>query len=111
MDFTRNGLAPEDHAGQALSVLSGTKPVNTFEAELQQRLEALERQNLFRKLRRVSSPQGTRIIVDGRELLNFSSNDYLGLATHPKLKAAAIEATERYGTGCGASRLICGSLE
>jgi 8-amino-7-oxononanoate synthase len=85
--------------------------VSTFETELQQRLEELERQNLFRKLRRVSSPQGTRITVDGRELLNFSSNDYLGLATHPKLKAAATEATERFGTGSGASRLISGSLE
>lgn len=85
--------------------------MSAFEAELQRRLEELESQSLLRKLRCVSSPQGVRIQVDGRELLNFSSNDYLGLATHPKLKAAAMEATERFGTGSGASRLICGSLE
>lgn len=85
--------------------------MNSFDAELRERLEELERQNLFRKMRRVSSPQGSRIVIDGRELLNFASNDYLGLATHPKLKAAAIEATERFGTGSGASRLICGSIE
>ncbi len=78
---------------------------------LQQRLAELESQNLFRKLRRVSSPAGVRIVLDGRELRSFSSNDYLGLATHPKLKAAALEATDRFGTGAGASRLISGSLE
>jgi 8-amino-7-oxononanoate synthase len=48
--------------------------------------------------------------MEGREVLHFSSNDYLGLASHPRLKDAAIEATHRYGTGSGASRLISGSL-
>ena len=67
-------------------------------------------QGLYRELRRVDSPQSTRIEIDGQTLLNFSSNDYLGLANDPALKAAAAAAVEKYGAGSGASRLICGSL-
>ena len=85
--------------------------MGAFEQELSQRLKILEEQNLRRKLRRVSSPQQPRAIVDGRAVLNFSSNDYLGLATHPKLKEAAERAVREFGTGSGASRLICGSIE
>jgi 8-amino-7-oxononanoate synthase len=84
--------------------------VNSFDAELNQRLAALQRQNLFRDLRRVDSPQSPRIRIGGQALLNFSSNDYLGLANDPILKAAAIKAVEKFGAGAGASRLICGSL-
>lgn len=62
-------------------------------------------------MRRVRSPQGVRIHVDGRELLNFSSNDYLGLAGHPELREAAARSAMDSGAGAGASRLICGSLE
>ncbi len=81
-----------------------------FEQELTQRLAGIRAQGLYRELRRVDSPQGTRIRVGGRELLNFSSNDYLGLANHPALREAAIQAVKKYGAGSGASRLICGSL-
>jgi 8-amino-7-oxononanoate synthase len=84
--------------------------VNDFVAELDRRLEELRRQDLFRELRRVDSPQSARIRSGGREFINFSSNDYLGLADHPALKEAAIAAVERFGCGSGASRLICGSL-
>src|SRR5204863_2312048 len=62
------------------------------------------------ELREVESPQGVRIRVQGKELLNFSSNDYLGLANHPRLKEAAEKAVRDFGGGSGASRLICGSL-
>jgi 8-amino-7-oxononanoate synthase len=84
--------------------------VNSFVSELTQRLDAIREQGLYRELRRVDSPQGTRIEIAGKTLLNFSSNDYLGLANHPVLKEAAIEAIEKFGVGSGASRLICGSL-
>jgi 8-amino-7-oxononanoate synthase len=84
--------------------------VNSFDEELTRRRDALRQNNLHRELRRVDSPPGTRIRIDGRTLLNFSSNDYLGLAGDPSLKEAAIRAVEKYGAGSGASRLICGSL-
>jgi 7-keto-8-aminopelargonate synthetase-like enzyme len=84
--------------------------VNSFDEELNRRLGALRQQNLLRELRRVDSPPGTRIQIGGRTFLNFSSNDYLGLANDPILKEAAIKAVENFGAGSGASRLICGSL-
>ncbi|MGB8368088.1 MAG: aminotransferase class I/II-fold pyridoxal phosphate-dependent enzyme [Limisphaerales bacterium] len=84
--------------------------MNSFDEELNRRLAALRQQNLHRELRRVDSPPGTRIRIDGRTLLNFSSNDYLGLAGDPLLKEAAILAVEKFGASSGASRLICGSL-
>src|SRR5580765_6410125 len=82
-----------------------------FDRELTRRLDALREQGIYRELRRVDSPQSTRIQFDGTTLLNFSSNDYLGLANHPELKSAAATAIERYGAGAGASRLVCGSLQ
>jgi 8-amino-7-oxononanoate synthase len=84
--------------------------VNPFDNDLQRRLEALRAQNLRRELHRVDSPPGPRLQMDGRTLLNFASNDYLGLANQPLLKEAAIRAVEKFGAGSGASRLVCGSL-
>jgi 8-amino-7-oxononanoate synthase len=81
-----------------------------FDNTLRLRLDEIRAQGLHRQLRRVDSPQGPRLLVGGRELLNFSSNDYLGLANHPLLKEAAVKAVEQFGAGSGASRLICGSL-
>jgi 8-amino-7-oxononanoate synthase len=88
----------------------GHRAVNDFNLELKHRLAAVREQNLFRELRRVDSAQGPRIEIGGKTFLNFSSNDYLGLANDPVLKAAAIKAVEKFGAGTGASRLICGSL-
>jgi 8-amino-7-oxononanoate synthase len=84
--------------------------MNAFNEELVSRLSDLRQQNLFRELRRVDSPQSPHININGKPFLNFSSNDYLGLANEPALKEAAIEAIRQFGAGAGASRLICGSL-
>ena len=81
-----------------------------MDEELSRRLTALREQGLLRELRRVDSPPGTRIQIDGQTLLNFSSNDYLGLANDPLLKQTAIGAIEKFGAGSGSARLVCGSL-
>jgi 8-amino-7-oxononanoate synthase len=78
--------------------------------DLRERLAELREQALYRELRRVDSPQSPHVEMAGRSLLNFSANDYLGLACDALLKEAAIKAIEHFGTGSGASRLICGSL-
>jgi len=84
--------------------------MNPFDEELGRRLVALREQGLYRELCRVDSAQSPRIKIGGKFFLNFSSNDYLGLTNHPSLKEAAIKAVEKFGTGAGASRLVCGSL-
>jgi glycine C-acetyltransferase len=73
-------------------------------------LDQLRRQGLFRPLRVLESPQDTEVVVDGKRVLNLSSNNYLGLTTHPRLKSAMIEATERWGAGSGAVRTIAGTM-
>ncbi|HEY2342826.1 MAG TPA: 8-amino-7-oxononanoate synthase [Chthoniobacteraceae bacterium] len=80
--------------------------IASFESELAE----LRRRALLRKLRTVESPQQTELEMSGRRLLNFSSNDYLGLATEPALREAAKQAIDTYGFGSGASRLISGTL-
>jgi 8-amino-7-oxononanoate synthase len=89
---------------------SAASAMNSFEVELGERLAAISADGLFRELRRVDSAQSRRVRIKGLELLNFSSNDYLGLANHPALKSAALAAVDRFGAGSGASRLISGSL-
>ena len=78
-------------------------------SQMTEELAALDAAGLRRVVREVGSPQQSRITLDGREVLNFSSNDYLSLANHSALKAAAISAIEAQGAGCGAARLISGS--
>src|SRR5437867_6473632 len=84
--------------------------MSKFDEELATRLDAIRQRGLYRELRRINSPQLPHTQVDSKTLLNFSSNDYLGLANHPLLKQAAARGIERYGAGSGASRLVCGSL-
>jgi glycine C-acetyltransferase/8-amino-7-oxononanoate synthase len=73
-------------------------------------LTELERLGLSRRLRMVSGPQGPRVLLDGRPVLLLCSNNYLGLADHPRVRAAAAEAATRWGVGAGASRLVSGTM-
>jgi len=77
-------------------------------ADLERGLAAREAAGLQRIRRTLASPQGARVVVDGRELVAFASNDYLGLANHPEVVAAARDGAARWGVGAGASHLICG---
>ncbi len=81
-------------------------PLDSIRAEL----EALTAAGLRRRMRPIDGPQSAEIEVDGRRALNFSSNNYLGLADHPALSAAAFAGSQGHGFGSGASRLIAGSL-
>jgi glycine C-acetyltransferase len=81
-------------------------PQDFVEKELLQLREA----ELYRTLRRVDGDQGSTLLLDGREVINFSSNNYLGIANHPALREAAKAAIDRYGCGSGASRLISGNM-
>ena len=85
--------------------------MDDFETQLSGDLEAIHEAGLWRELRAIESAQTSRIRFDGCEILNFSSNDYLGLAAHAALGQVATEAIERFGVGSGASRLVCGSLD
>jgi glycine C-acetyltransferase len=78
---------------------------------IQQELESLKDSGLYNRIRTLSTPQGAWLEVDGRRVLNFCSNNYLGLANHPRLKAAASAAIERYGVGPGAVRSIAGTMD
>src|SRR5262245_7634028 len=77
---------------------------------LHDELTAIKQASLYRRLRRVENDQGPTLMLDGREVINFSSNNYLGIANHPSLARAAKEAIDRYGCGSGASRLISGNM-
>ncbi|MFI5027447.1 MAG: 8-amino-7-oxononanoate synthase [Solirubrobacterales bacterium] len=78
--------------------------------EISERLEELRGSGLHRRLRLVEGAQGPRILLDGRPVLLLCSNNYLGLAEHPSVRAAAAEASMRWGAGAGASRLISGNM-
>jgi 8-amino-7-oxononanoate synthase len=81
-----------------------------FFPRLKNHLAELDRAHLRRSLLAVDAIDGVRLASEGRELLAFCSNDYLGLSQHPEVRMAALKAIERFGTGSGASRLVCGSL-
>ncbi len=76
---------------------------------LQQELNKLKETNLLREPKIIENTDGRIITINGKEYLNFCSNNYLGLTHHPKVVQVAIEATKKFGTGAGASRLITGT--
>lgn len=75
-----------------------------------EQLRNLQAEGLLRSLKPLDSPAGPRVTRDGRDLWNFASNDYLGLARHPQLEDALVEGVRRFGAGSAASRLVCGTL-
>ena len=79
-------------------------------SEIDGRLQEIRDRGLYRRLRCVSGPQGPRVLLDGRPVLLLCSNNYLGLADHPRVREAAAEAAMRYGAGSGASRLVSGNM-
>jgi 8-amino-7-oxononanoate synthase len=78
--------------------------------EIEDRLEELRRTGLYRRMRMISGPQGPRVVLDGKPVLLLCSNNYLGLADHPRVRQAAADAAMRWGVGAGASRLISGTM-
>ena len=78
---------------------------------LENELQSLKDQGLFNTIRTIGSAQGAWIIVDGKRVLNFCSNNYLGIADHPRLKEAAQQAIGKYGVGPAAVRSIAGTLD
>ena len=84
----------------------GRDPLAFLDAEI----EELKAKGLFRRLRVVQSEQKSRCTIDGREVITLSSNNYLGLTTHPRLRAAAEQAVREFGAGSGAVRTIAGTM-
>jgi len=78
--------------------------------EIHERLEELKELGLYRRMRMISGPQGPRVVLDGKPVLLLCSNNYLGLADHPRVREAAADAAMRWGVGAGASRLVSGTM-
>jgi glycine C-acetyltransferase/8-amino-7-oxononanoate synthase len=79
-------------------------------SDIEARLDELRESGLYRRMRHVSGPQGSRVVLDGRPVLLLCSNNYLGLADHPRVREAAADAAMRWGAGAGASRLVSGTM-
>lgn len=79
--------------------------------ELQQRVEKMKEEKRYFYLKSIEGASGPRVTIDGREMLMFASYNYLGLITHPKIKKAAIDAIEKYGTGAAGVRLLAGTTK
>ena len=79
--------------------------------QLRRELDALREQGLFKEERVLQGPQGAEILVGGRRVLNFCANNYLGLASDPRVVEAARRALDRWAYGLSSVRFICGTTE
>ncbi|OEG00484.1 8-amino-7-oxononanoate synthase [Vulcanibacillus modesticaldus] len=77
---------------------------------LHEELESMKEQGLFRNLVEIESDQCAKVVINGKEVIQLSSNNYLGLTNHPRLKEAALKAVEKYGAGTGSVRTIAGTF-
>jgi glycine C-acetyltransferase len=82
-----------------------------FKQQLSAELETIKSEGLYKTERIISTPQGARIIANGKEVLNFCANNYLGLSSHPEVIAAAKEGIDKYGFGMSSVRFICGTQD
>src|SRR4249919_2492050 len=80
-------------------------------AYLSTEIDGLKQQGLYRHLRVLEGEQKAETTFDHRQVVNLSSNNYLGLTTHPRLREAALEATRKFGVGSGAVRTIAGTMK
>ena len=79
--------------------------------ELNQRLKKMKNEKRYFYLKSIDGASGAKATIDGREMIMFASYNYLGLITHPKIKKAAIDAIEKYGTGAAGVRLLAGTTK
>ncbi len=84
---------------------------NSLQTFLSESIEQLKRENLYKIPKILSTPAGGRVVLDGKPVINLSSNNYLGLANHPKVVEAGLEALKKYGAGAGAVRWIGGTMD
>ena len=106
-DAQAAALSRRGRRGERSGGSGGLRPMT----DIAERLEELRARGLHRRLRLISGPQGPRVELDGRPVLLMCSNNYLGLADHPRVRQAAAEAAMRWGAGAGASRLISGNMK
>jgi glycine C-acetyltransferase len=83
----------------------------TIQEELQTELEAIKAAGLYKKERVITTPQSAKIATDGKDVLNFCANNYLGLSSHPEVIAAGIDAIQTHGFGMSSVRFICGTQD
>jgi glycine C-acetyltransferase len=105
IDYNREGIFPANRG------TNRRLPVFSRLDWIQQELESLKQAGLYNRIRTLESPQGAWLVVDGKQVLNFCSNNYLGLANHPRLVAAVQDAVVKYGVGPGAVRTIAGTMD
>ncbi|HEX6109024.1 MAG TPA: aminotransferase class I/II-fold pyridoxal phosphate-dependent enzyme, partial [Ktedonobacteraceae bacterium] len=84
--------------------------MDKLQAYLKSELDALREKGIFNRPRVLESEQKSTVIIDGHEVITLSSNNYLGLTVHPRLREAAIRAIEKYGVGSGSVRTIAGTM-